>query len=951
MYSEVDDCIQKNISWTQLPPHIKHILGNSQKEYERIVITFSIKHQLRYRGNLVRHILKAEKRYYERIVAFSKDRLMLYPYHLADMVCKGLRITPFIYYISIVEKLIQLEKSYDFIPNFTAADCLRLLGIGRNEYIELMNRSRSSRGKLFGKKNVKVLLPPVPCDINIEPWWRVEVGLVLESDIKMVTPDEQKLIDLLIDFGSQTTGELDYYLVQSLYKKGLIYIDVPITAVDRVQVPPLQGFVMNRVLGDYFETLLYNIFVSIDEHITIGELAGVLQIETELVKQAVSLYCRLGFARKLDVENELTRAKKHSSWIHLPSPSNRPTIGVTPLTLDLSNPMQIMDEISTPSDTTGSDTNSPASGTLSRSGQRVAFLFDSTLTAFLMMGNLSPGLKNHAVTMFEVGKLCDDSLDSFLSELEKVSLIDAEGEGEARRYFDHAVILRSTVLALRKFQTAGLDLVRLESLHSLDSSTCTRLLKKKYKLLISMAPLSREVRPITSYSPPHLGPAVPEVNSIWFKFYLYHMTGYGPPSLLLAKGIALKQLPRMFLGFSKLLVTTWSHEPTVLNVANILHINSALEVSPVLVQAYGVLQSAESIIVPFPISHHMTDKDPVQWNKHPAIRNLEKLVDLDHSCGYLTMVKIGVRDLGCEHRDPIVKLGRGHNRHFPGTSKSRSKSTSHTTNTSPKPLPVPQVGESTAICNENFCFPEKRTKDPESPKISPEKALEEAEKLLQSPIETHFAVTPVSQSKAPSPTNGFTSHDCSDLLCQELDKLDQEQILSVQKVTLEDGNGKPTELKLDTILSLDTLMSPTEENISMFSRDLDEAKIEENKVETEDIPQQPELVEDDKEEFLEIYQGQIWTLLDCCFGVPLFDVDANTKICHSILSGGLVDPASLDILVETSRKLETSLLEFISQCQYTHGENMGILKRGRLTPQPKRNLVFDNGKVSEWSGK
>lgn len=33
---------------------------------------------------------------------------------------------------------------------------------------------------------------------------------------------------------------------------------------------------------------------------------------------------------------------------------------------------------------------------------------------------LLQGLKSHAVTMFEVGKLSDESMDSFLSELEKV---------------------------------------------------------------------------------------------------------------------------------------------------------------------------------------------------------------------------------------------------------------------------------------------------------------------------------------------------------------------------------------------------------------------------------------------------------------------------------------------------------------------------------------------------
>lgn len=48
-------------------------------------------------------------------------------------------------------------------------------------------------------------------------------------------------------------------------------------------------------------------------------MAGVLEVDTELVKQAVSLYCRLQFAHKLDPESEQDRARRHPSWLNLPT--------------------------------------------------------------------------------------------------------------------------------------------------------------------------------------------------------------------------------------------------------------------------------------------------------------------------------------------------------------------------------------------------------------------------------------------------------------------------------------------------------------------------------------------------------------------------------------------------------------------------------------------------------
>lgn len=62
-----------------------------------------------------------------------------------------------------------------------------MLGIGRNEYLTLISELKTNTSKLFRKPNPATFLPKFPVHINIEIWWKVEVGYVLESDIKVIT--------------------------------------------------------------------------------------------------------------------------------------------------------------------------------------------------------------------------------------------------------------------------------------------------------------------------------------------------------------------------------------------------------------------------------------------------------------------------------------------------------------------------------------------------------------------------------------------------------------------------------------------------------------------------------------------------------------------------------------------------------------------------------------------
>jgi len=254
-------------------------------------------------------------------------------------------------------------------------------------------------------------------------------------------------------------------------------------------------------------------------------------------------------------------------------------------------------------------------------------------------------------------------MDQFLGELEKISTVDAEGE--AGVYFTAAITLRDTIACLRgnpSLQSPGLDLVRCESLQSLDQNTLARLLHKNYSLLVCMAPLTHQLRVLGSPSlcPPVLGPGLPEVASSWFKLYLYHLCGQGPPSLLIPKGYKMRCLPQPLSSSTTLLVTTWGHEATEVPTLGALSmLQDALLHSPVLLQLFSShQQKAQTRHIAFPVQG-----DLGQHFQH-VLRQLGERVDLTHTCGYITLVnfprkheKLATQDINYGNPKPLERQG------------------------------------------------------------------------------------------------------------------------------------------------------------------------------------------------------------------------------------------------------------------------------------------------------
>lgn len=430
--------IKEECPWENLPKRLQATL-NSKDEWHRRVIEHCIKKRLQWNSCFARKVCK-EGEYYEDMMRYLRKNLALFPYHLADYVCRVMRLSPFRYYCDMIFEVMRNEQPYDSIPNFSAADALRLTGIGRNEFIDIMNKCRSK--KIMWKLNksiAKELLPTQPVDFAIEPWWGACLVNFTLEEFKKLSEEETATIDKICKEEANALILFDPDVVKGLYQRGLIYFDVPVYPDDRFKVSRLEGFVSNREQSyeDPTEELLYAVFVVSSENATVAELASTLQADLSQLQAAASFACRLGWADKLIDPGSILQETSIPG-----TPKN--TLGDEEDAFHASMRSANMfndSDSSQHGDLTVTEYSGPRSN-----HTQVAFIVDANITSYLMMGSVSPGLKSHAVTLYEAGKLGHASIADLCKDLS--TLEGAKFEGELQEFANHAFSLRCVLECL-----------------------------------------------------------------------------------------------------------------------------------------------------------------------------------------------------------------------------------------------------------------------------------------------------------------------------------------------------------------------------------------------------------------------------------------------------------------------------------------------------------------------
>ncbi|GAB4844994.1 hypothetical protein Ancab_038387 [Ancistrocladus abbreviatus] len=450
--------IKEECPWESLPKRIQSTLS-SKEEWHRRIIEHCIKKRQLWNSCFARKVIK-ESEYYEEMMQYLRRNLALFPYHLSEYVCRVMRVSPFRYYCDMIFEVMKNEQPYDSIPNFSAADALRLTGIGRNEFIDVMNKCRSKKFMWKINKSIaKELLPTQPVDFAIEPWWAVCLVNFTLEEFKKLSEEEMSTIDKVCKEDANSYILFDPDIIKGLYRRGLIYFDVPVYPDDRFKVSRLEGFVSNREQSyeDPIEELLYAVFVVASENATVAELAATLQADLSQLQAAASFACRLGWAVKIIDPASVLQDSNVLGSLNINLSDDEDGSQASLSSANMSTDGNSVHEYS------GMENNRPAFR-----NAHVAFIVDANITSYLMMGSVSPGLKSHAVTLYEAGKLGHGSIPDLCKDLS--TLEGAKFEGELQEFANHASSLRRVLQCLISGGVSP-NIREVEGSHKMDALT------------------------------------------------------------------------------------------------------------------------------------------------------------------------------------------------------------------------------------------------------------------------------------------------------------------------------------------------------------------------------------------------------------------------------------------------------------------------------------------------
>ncbi|KZV31579.1 hypothetical protein F511_13519 [Dorcoceras hygrometricum] len=502
--------IRDECQWENLPKRLQSNL-NSKEEWHRRIIEYCLKKRLVWSTCFAKKVCK-EGEYYEDMMQYLRKNLALFPYHLAEYVCRVMRLSPFKYYCEILFEVMRHEQPYDSIPNFSAADALRLTGIGRNEFIDIMNKCRS----------------------------------------KKLSDEEMATIDKICKEEANSFILFDPEIIKGLYRRGLVYFDVPVYPDDRFKGLKSHAVTLYEAgkLGNASIADLCRDLITLEGTKFEGELQ-------EFADHAFSLRCVL---ECLTSGGVFADGRDSIRSLSVCDGENNSLIS------DVFDVNKCPDSGPKESDLKAEDCVNPITSEGSGSaGTHTGFTSDEIFSS----------------TLSDRTNSLDDDLKSGLRyELDKKS-DSVEDFSMGRK--------------LRKQRKYRVDILRCESLASLAPATLDRLFIRDYDIIMSMIPLPHSSVLPGSKGPIHFGPPSQSSMTPWMKLVLYSAVSSGPLSVVLIKGQCLRLLPAPLSGCEKAIVWSWDgstvgglggkFEGNLVKGSILLHcLNSLLKFSAVLVQ-------------------------------------------------------------------------------------------------------------------------------------------------------------------------------------------------------------------------------------------------------------------------------------------------------------------------------------------------------------------------------